>query len=357
MPGEFSFRAVRNNKMSLEKAGAIFDLINAKNSIAAELAFDKIDGAQHKVFDELKNNLHEVVTLSELGIDFSDQDLDEVSLKTLKKKNLIIINKLKYLKNTFSKGKLLQEGVPVALVGLANVGKSTFFNSLLGQERSIVSNVAGTTRDVVSEVVTLEKSKKGKTTSISLRLEDTAGLREAKNKIEKLGINLTKKSAERAELILFLVDATNPDLKKVKHEWKRIGEPTSKTIGILTKSKLSSIKKNRSIINQLKKIGIQKWIETSVLENAGVDKAIYETIAFSEKRLRRKENEIFLTQEIQLEAIEKTLVCLERANTTKQNDLFATDLRQGLHFFGPLIGETLTEDILKKIFSNYCIGK
>ena len=173
LPGEFSFRSVRNGKMTLFQAQAVSDLIAASNQGAVSLALEKMSGAQNRFLDELASGLRKTAALGEVGIDFADQDIDEVSLPRLRANLTPYVELLEKLQSSFSRGIRLQEGLRVAFIGSPNAGKSSFFNALLGEDRSIVSEMAGTTRDVVSEKLTLRAKNK----TITLRLEDTAGLR------------------------------------------------------------------------------------------------------------------------------------------------------------------------------------
>jgi len=149
LPGEFSFRAVRNGKMSLNQAQAVADLIASSNRTAAEVALEKLSGAQNALLSRIADQLRRLAVLAEVGIDFSDQDVEEVSLPVLKKKVLEAKSELTVLARSFERGERIQEGISVSLLGLPNAGKSSFFNALLGEDRSIVSSIAGTTRDII----------------------------------------------------------------------------------------------------------------------------------------------------------------------------------------------------------------
>lgn len=352
LPGEFSFRAVRNGKMTLSQATAVADLIAASNEGAVSLALEKLSGAQNRLISSLSKELKQVAALGEIGIDFADQDVEEVSLPSLKGRVSRISNSLKSLHESYRRGTFLQEGIGVAFVGLPNAGKSSFFNALLGEDRSIVSEVAGTTRDVIREKMTL----RGKRNSITLRLEDTAGLRAANDEVEKMGIERTEKSAKNADVLLLIVDATAP-LDGVLDQWKRLGSPATKTVGILTKCDLVSREKIRHLLSEVALLNLSHWVETSALTGAGISGAA-ETIAeFCAQWTHREPGEILLTRLDQAEAVAAAIEHLNRAESAPEIDLFASDIRQALHSLGPLIGETVPDDILGQIFSEFCIGK
>lgn len=362
LPGEFSFRAVRNGKMSLNQAQAISDLIGSTNDGAASLALEKLSGTQNRLLSTLADDLRELAVLGEVGIDFSDQDVDEVSLPSLKKRILPLVETLVQLKSSFDRGVRLQDGIGVAFVGLPNAGKSSFFNALLGEDRSIVSDIAGTTRDVIRERITL----RGKSGSITLKLEDTAGLRHADDLVEKKGIERSQQAASRSDLILFVVDSTEKDLTALRAQWELLaGKRTpstpsafvSKTIGILTKCDLVTPEHVSSLEKTLLGTGITPWLRTSAQTGAGIAEASEEIGAFCERLIHRKKGEVLLTRSDQLDAVSQAIEHLERAQQAPEIDLFASDVKQALHTLGPLIGATLPDDILGQIFSSFCIGK
>ena len=358
LPGEFSFRGVKNGKMNLFQAQAVADLITASNENAIALALDKMSGAQTQFIRTLSDELRRMAVLGELGIDFADQDVDELSLSRLKQELIPIINLLEKLRESFNRGYHLQEGIGVALIGLPNAGKSSFFNALLGEDRSIVSDIAGTTRDIIREKITL----RGKTTTITLRLEDTAGLRKTDNLIEQIGIQRTLNACQKADLILFIVDPNTP-FSSIQEQWNEIQKSSDqrlneKTIGILTKSDCSKDEAIQQAQVFLKEIlGIINSVPTSVVRAEGIHTAIEVLIQFSEKWLHRAPGEVLLTRLDHFQAVCDALEHLQRALLVQELDLFASDIRQSLNSLGPLIGQTLPDDILGKIFSNFCIGK
>lgn len=357
LPGEFSFRAVRNGKMTLFQAQAVADLISASNENAIALALEKLSGNQNELIEGLSTGLRKIAVLGEIGIDFADQDLDEVSLPQLKKQIASTLTVLRNLENSYSRGIRVQEGVRVAFVGLPNAGKSSFFNALLGEDRSIVSEIAGTTRDVIREKLTL----RGKRQTITLRLEDTAGLRATDNPIEKIGIQRTHHSLREADLLLFVVDPTI-SFGATQAQWETLQkssqqELSKKTLGILAKSDLISEENRLEWISRLKTLGIPSWSATSSVTGDGISDAVNTIVDFCENWTHREKGELLLTRMDHYTAVKATLIHLERAMGASEIDLFASDVRQALHSLGPLIGDTLPDDILGKIFSDFCIGK
>jgi tRNA modification GTPase len=357
LPGEFSFRAVRNGKMSLSQAQAVADLIGASNEGAVTLALEKLSGSQNQLLASIGTNLRKLAVLGEVGIDFADQDVDEVSLPTLKKQLGPMIATLQQLQSSFDRGSKLQEGVGVAFVGLPNAGKSSFFNALLGEDRSIVSDIPGTTRDVIREKITL----RGAQGTVTLRMEDTAGLRTSSDVIEKKGIERSHASAKSADVILFLVDPTEPEAA-ITAEWRELEKLTGrslskKALGILTKCDLLSKDLLSQRQKELKTLGIETWIQTSALTGLGISEAAQTIATHCSSLVGRSQGEVLLTRLDQVTAVTAGIEHLDRAGSAPEIDLFASDVRQALHAMGPLIGETLPDDILGQIFSDFCIGK
>lgn len=359
LPGEFSFRAVRNGKMTISQAEATADLIAAANDAALALALEKMAGSQSRMVTEVAEELRRIAMLTEAGIDFSDQDIEEVSLPRLKAHLDRPLEKLRALRDGFIRGVRIQEGIPVALVGLPNSGKSSFFNALLGEERSIVSEIAGTTRDMVSEKITL----RGREQSLTLRLEDTAGLRSSQDRVETIGVERSVRAAQGAELVLFFVEASGDretflnKLGSVGAQWKRIGAPAAKSLGLLTKTDLASGELRAEFKRKLGETGIQDWAEVSVVSGAGISDAIEKVVGMCKRWVDRAPKEVLLTRQEHLEAVTQAVKHLERAGSAEAADLFAADVRQALSSLGLLIGTTLPDDILGRVFSQFCIGK
>lgn len=356
LPGEFSFRAVRNGKLNLSQAVAVADLIAASNENAASLAMESLSTGGAETAPLIKNLAQDLRTLSVLGavgIDFSDQDIDEVSLPNLKKKISPLLKTLEYLQFSYKKGSFIQEGIRVAFVGLPNAGKSSFFNALLGEDRSIVSDLPGTTRDVVREKLTLQHAG----ASVTLRISDTAGLRHTESSVEKLGIQRSIQAAKESDLLVFLIDAHGGELSAALEQWRALSSPDSKTVGIITKTDLIDSDQLESFKRSLKPFGIQNWTATSATQLSGIQEAAQMITRFCSEWTKRAPGEIVLTRLEQSEAVSAAILDLERATTAQELDLFAADLRQALHSLSPLIGETVPDDLLGRIFSEFCIGK
>ncbi|OFZ83290.1 MAG: hypothetical protein A3K03_13195, partial [Bdellovibrionales bacterium RIFOXYD1_FULL_44_7] len=361
LPGEFSFRAVRNGKISISEAQATADLIAAKNSEAANLALEKLAGSQRRIIGDVEKTLKELAVLSELDVDFSDQDLEADKLAELKQKAFQSVAELQRLSASFERGSKVQEGVRVALVGLPNSGKSSFFNALLGEDRSIVSAIAGTTRDIVRESLTL----RGVHSSVTLKLEDTAGLRASETVVEEMGIQRTLRSAREADLILLIYDGSSlpSQDEAVLHEWQKLKtqqESQSRTIGIITKCDLIDKEKQKQIQKKLEARAAIRWLVTSAKQGQGITESA-ETIAeVCEKFIHRSPGEVLLTHVEHKRAVDEAIEHLERAQKAEGSEFFSSDIRHAIIALAPLTGDSIqgiSEELLQTIFSRFCIGK
>ena len=360
LPGEFSFRAVKNGKLQLSQAEAIKELIAAENDFALDLALEKLSGSQHELVEKIRLDLMQLATLSEVGIDFSDQDIDEVSLPRLNQRLDVVIQMLENLKGSFDRGKRFTDGVPVSLFGLPNAGKSSFFNALLGEDRSIVSDIAGTTRDVVRERLNL-RGEKG---YVTFKLSDTAGLRgvnpkQDSDQIEKIGIERSIDAANKSDLVLVVVDGVAPELQQINKFLSQVTH-ACKFIGVITKKDLvPSIEAQQKTLELLLKEfpDVSGWTWVSSVTLDGVAQVSEKMASIAEKLLERKPGEVVITQVEHLQSIEKSLLSLKDAKNSSDLVLFATGVRHGRGDLGSLIGESLPDDVLGKIFSDFCIGK
>jgi tRNA modification GTPase len=353
LPGEFSFRAVKNGKMSLSQAEAVRELVAAENDFALELALEKLSGSQHRLVAGIRDQLMQLCVLSELGIDFADQDVDEVSLPRLKERLDSLRGMLTELVGSFDRGSRLADGVPVTIFGLPNAGKSSFFNSLLGEDRSIVSQIAGTTRDVVRERLNLRSA--GKT--VTLRLSDTAGLRAGADQIETIGMERTLKSAVESDLLVVVVDGAEPGWENLLPYLSRIDLGSKECLMVLSKADLMTPAERARLTEEVRtRFGSDGfWI--SSVTHEGVVRVAEALAAAAIRKIGRGSEEVVLTRVEHVRAVEGAMRCLDRARDASDLVLFATDVRHGMSELGPLIGETLPDDILGKIFSDFCIGK
>jgi tRNA modification GTPase len=353
LPGEFSFRAVRNGKLTLSQAQAIPEVIEARSEQSLKIALDQLGGAQARVFSEVAESLRDLLVLSEAGIDFSDQDLEEISLQRLQAKAAGIREKIQSISATFERGNLLRKGLPVAFLGKPNAGKSSLFNALLGEERAIVSEFPGTTRDLLTETLLL--SAQG--TSILFRVADAAGLREGREveSIEREGVLRAKQWCAQATILLLVSEpgTSTQDLEALLHL-----VPKGKTVlGVCTKADRMS--QAKEVPQEWKALGIKHWVMTSAQEGWGIDRLCERLVELALPHLGESSDElgITLTREDHWSATQLAIVALNRSIQSESHELFSADLRHALHALSPWIGETVADDILGKIFSEFCIGK
>lgn len=339
-PGEFTQRAFLNGKMDLSQAEAVADLIAAQSRSSHEIALKQLRGGFSSELKDLREQLIHFASLVELELDFAEEDVefaDRTELKALVKSVLAYVSRLA---DSFELGNVIKAGVPVAIVGAPNTGKSTLLNQLLGDDRAIVSSIAGTTRDVIEETLNIE--------GILFRLIDTAGIREGAEEIEAMGIVRSKEKIDQAKLVLCLADASVENSIKDVKGWVSDLEstyPNKRIQLIVNKSDLSA--SNDGIAISAKHgeniEALKLWMVESVTK--GFDMA----------------NETIVSNARHFEALVKTADALEKAlyalDTNITGDFVAMDIRQAMYELGSITGDISTDDLLGNIFSKFCIGK
>lgn len=346
-PGEFTKRAFLNGRIDLSQAEAVIDVINAKSAREAEEGIKQLDGFLAKSIKKIKEDLMEVITNIEVSIDYPEYDTEEVLAEDLRKKMELANNKLEKLEKSFDNGKLIKEGIKTAIIGKPNAGKSSLLNAILKEDRAIVTEFEGTTRDTIEEFVNIN--------GIPLKIIDTAGIRETQNQVEKIGIEKSKKIAKEADLILAIIDASK-ELTKEDIEILEFVNP-KKTIIILNKMDLGTkLDENTSNLRQFKNI-----IKISALKQEGIEelyKIITEMFNLNEIDL---DNDIVITNERHKVQIQKAIKNLAKAKMSLDEnmpiDIVAISLRDVLEDLGEISGEVATEEILNEIFSRFCLGK
>ena len=341
-PGEFTQRAFLNGKMDLSQAEAVADLIAAQSKKAHRIALNQLKGNLSSDLKVLREELISFASLIELELDFSEEDVefaDRSQLKELVSKVLETVNKLS---SSFALGNALKSGVPVAIVGAPNTGKSTLLNQLLGEDRAIVSDEAGTTRDVIEETLNID--------GILFRLIDTAGIRETNQNIEAMGIERSQQKIKEASIVLCLADASDVNNLSETQTWS---------------SKLTKTHPDKEIIllsnkSDLLNKDVKEGISLSAKEGIGIDALKSEMVkaVVGEMDL---ENDTIIANARHHEALIKTAEALEKANTGLHNgttgDFIAMDIRQAMFHLGSITGDISTDDLLGNIFSKFCIGK
>ena len=347
-PGEFTERAFLNGRIDLTQAEAIIDIINAKSTREAQESANQLEGYLSRKINEIREKIMNIMVNIEANIDYPEYDVVEVSNKDAENKLKEIENELIKLSKNFENGKILKEGVKIAIIGSPNAGKSSLLNSMLKEERAIVTDIAGTTRDIIEEQISIE--------GIPFKVIDTAGIRDAKDKIEQIGIEKSKKAANEADVILAVFDSSVPlndedreILNLLKHK---------KSIIVLNKTDLKQIVNNEC--KEIQDVNTEV-INISLKNNEGLEK-IYESLVkmFNLNQINL-DNELTITnirhQELINKAIESTRMALNDLNNSMPIDIISINIKEILEHLGEITGDNVSEDIIKSIFAKFCLGK
>ena len=350
--GEFTMRAFLNGKMDLSQAEAVADLIASNSSVSHQMAIQQMRGGIANELKELRGQLLDFAALIELELDFSGEDVEFADRKKFKELVHTISSVLKRLIDSFAYGNAMKNGIPVAIIGEPNVGKSTLLNALLNEEKAIVSEIAGTTRDAIEDELIIN--------GVAFRFIDTAGIRETDNIVENIGIKKTYEKAENAQLIIYLVDANKLFVNtEVFHsEMKTIKErfPTKRVVAVANKVDLLTESQKEKISANTYEI-----ISLSAKEKIGFDLLLKELTSLVNKGALSN-NEVIVTNSRHFEALNNALKAISSVqkgiDLSISSDLFAIDIRECLRHLGNITGEyDIDKDILGHIFSNFCIGK
>lgn len=345
-PGEFTMRAFMNGKMDLSQAEAVADLIASQSKSGHDIALKQLKGGFSSELRELREKLIHFASLVELELDFAEEDVEFADRRELKELVIDVLEYIQRLARSFELGNAIKNGVPVAIVGAPNTGKSTLLNQLLGEDRAIVSNIAGTTRDVIEETLNID--------GILFRLIDTAGIRENAEEIEAMGIERSKEKIRQAAVVLCMADSTVEGSAEQVQKWAgdiRTEHPDKKVLILANKTDISQIK-----IDSCEK-GV---IFISAREGVGMDELKKELVAqvvgdFS------LANDTIVSNARHYDALRRTAVSLEKAKYDLDNnitaDFVAMDIRQAMYDLGTITGDISTDDLLGNIFSKFCIGK
>ena len=347
-PGEFTKRAFLNGRIDLLQAESVIDVINAKSEREAKTGIKQLEGFLSKKIAEIKQEIMDVMVNIDVSIDYPEYDTPDVTNKQISNMLDSVQSKLEKLEKSFDNGKIIKEGIKTVIVGRPNAGKSSLLNAILKEDRAIVTQYEGTTRDTIEEFVTVN--------GIPLKLIDTAGIREAKDEVEKIGIEKSREMTKEADLVIAIFDASE-DLTKEDLEILDLIKD-KKTIIILNKNDLDQ--KIHENDERLRKVS-SSIIKISALNKTGIED-IYDEIS----RLFNL-NEINLDQEVVItnirhkNLIDKAIESVKKARETlKQNmplDIIAIFIKDILEDLGNITGEIVTDDIIDEIFSKFCLGK
>ena len=347
-PGEFTKRAFLNGRIDLSQAESIIDIINSKSEREAKASMGQLQGILSNKIKEIKNSLLDMMADIEAQIDYPEYDFDELNNNKIIDKLENEKIKLIKLEESFENGKILKEGIKTAIIGKPNAGKSSLLNAILKEERAIVTDIAGTTRDTIEEFVTIN--------GIPLKLVDTAGIRDASDEVEKIGVEKSKKQAEEADLIIAIFDSSK-DLTKEDLDILNLIK-NKESIILLNKCDLNSVinendKNLKSVTNNILKI--------SALNKTGIEE-LYDKISemFNLNEINF-DNDILITNIRHKNIISKALKNVKKANEALNLnmpiDIITIYIKDILEDLGEITGEVVTEDVINEIFSKFCLGK
>ena len=350
--GEFTLRAFLNKKLDLSQAEAVADLISSNSSASHQVAMQQMRGGFSNEIKKLREQLINFASLIELELDFSEEDVQFADRKELKKLISHILHAIAHLMDSFAVGNVIKHGIPVAIVGKPNAGKSTLLNTILNDDRAIVSEIAGTTRDTIEDEISIG--------GVLFRFIDTAGIRETEDSIEAIGVSKTYQKITSSAIVVYLFDVnelTSRELSEIKVNLlaKLPNNDASKLLftgNKMDKTSLASLEKEFSSFPGITFISARDRLNMEVFRN---------NLMTMVNTGKIKEHNTIITNARHLEALGNTSDALLRVGegigNNTSGDLLATDIRTALHYLGEITGEISTDDLLKNIFSKFCIGK
>ena len=348
--GEFTMRSFLNGKMDLSQAEAVADLIASDNEAAHQLAMQQMRGGFSNEIAKLREELLNFASLIELELDFSEEDVEFADRSAFRDLVNRIQFVLKRLIDSFAVGNVIKNGIPVAIVGEPNVGKSTLLNALLNEERAIVSDIAGTTRDTIEDELVIN--------GIGFRFIDTAGIRDTKDVVESIGIQKTFEKMEQAQVVLFLVEGSNiKDIERLKREIEEIKNkyPQKTLLVLINKKDLLSENEISNLESQ-----ISNLLLISAKNKEGIDELKDQLMSLVNTGALRN-NETIVTNTRHYDSLIKALEEIQKVqyglDANISADLMAIDIRQALYYFGEITGQVTNDELLGNIFANFCIGK
>lgn len=347
-PGEFTKRAFLNGRIDLSQAESIMDLINSKTEKESKASINQLQGDLSNRINEIRHDLLDIMADIEASIDYPEYDIEEVT----NNKALGILentkNKLESLKDTFRSGKILKEGIKTAIIGRPNAGKSSLLNKILKEERAIVSEIEGTTRDTIEEFITIK--------GIPLKIIDTAGIRKTSDKIEEIGVRKAIDIAKDAELVLVILDNS----KDLTEEDRKILKLAESKNSIILLNKVDLKENNLENSEELKRLN-KKVVKISAKNGNGIEELYNEIENMFQIKNLETDGEIIITNIRHKNQIEYAINNINEAiNAVKNNlpiDIISISIKQTLEDLGKITGENVSEDIINEIFSKFCLGK
>ena len=372
-PGEFTQRAFLNGKMDLAQAEAVADVIASQNAAAHRIAFKQMKGGFSSELKGMRSELLELVSLMELELDFSEEEVEFADRSRLNELLAALIAHISRLIDSFKLGNAIKNGVPVAIAGATNTGKSTLLNALLGEDRAIVSDVHGTTRDTIEETLNID--------GVLFRFIDTAGLRETDEVVEKIGIERTFKKISEASIVLGMIDLTrdfDSTCETVREIIEKVDFDAQKLVILLNKTDICEVNKNVTTLNFIVSSLDNKGITSALTDEsktcdadvpiigisaktgAGID-ILRSILATSQRDLLADSDTTLVTNQRHVQALTDARTSLLRVYEglalNLPTDLAAQDIREAIYHLGSIVGEISADEVLGNIFANFCIGK
>ncbi|AHM57503.1 tRNA modification GTPase MnmE [Peptoclostridium acidaminophilum DSM 3953] len=347
-PGEFTKRAFLNGRLDLSQAEAVMDIIKAKTDSSHSIAQNQLEGGLSAKVRALKASVAAILAHVEVSIDFPEEDIEEITMGVLREKTEQLLEEMQELYKTAHTGKILRDGLSTVIAGKPNVGKSSLLNALIGESRAIVTNIPGTTRDVIEEYINIK--------GIPLRLVDTAGIRSTEDVVEKIGVEKTRQSIETADLVMLVLDASEKLSSEDIEILELLGD--KKCIVIINKTDLAPALDEKEIASY---VGGRSIIRISAAESTGIRELENEIAEMVYSGSVAYESSAIISNVRHKHAMEKAIgaagECIKGIDSGMPLDFVEIDLKNVWDSLGEITGDTVSEDLLDVIFSQFCLGK
>lgn len=347
-PGEFSKRAFLNGRIDLTQAEAIIDLINAKSSKEAQESANQLEGYLSKKINKSRDELLDLMVNIEANIDYPEYDVEEVSYKNAEEILEKVKTELEELSKNFENGKIIKDGIKLSIIGSPNAGKSSLLNRILKEERAIVTDIEGTTRDLIEEQVLIE--------GIPFKIIDTAGIRKTDNMIEQIGIEKSKKSANESDVVIAVFDNS----KKLEEQDKEILNIIKDKRAIVVLNKIDLKEQKQDVLTEEQVTG-KKFVKISAKNDIGIEKIYKELVNMFNLSEIESDNNILITNVRHQDLISKAIVAInesiEEIKRMEPIDIISIKIKEILENLGEITGNNVSEDLIKSIFSKFCLGK
>lgn len=347
-PGEFTKRAFLNGRIDLSQAEAIIDLINSKTIREARESINQLEGHLSSKIESIRQKMLDLMIAIDVNIDYPEYDEEEVTKNKSLNELKIILEELIKLENSFNTGKVLKDGVKTVILGKTNAGKSSLLNRILKEDRAIVSNIEGTTRDTIEEFVDIE--------GVPLKLIDTAGIRNSSNEIEQIGIQKSKKLANSADLIIAIFDIT----KNLDEDDQELLEIIKDKKCIILLNKIDILPENIDLENKLKSIN-KNILKISAMEDIGVQSLYDKIIELYSFNTESLSNDVLISNERHKNLIQKAKMEINEAINATENDMYidiiSIYITNAMNYLAEITGNNVTDDVIDEIFKKFCLGK